>query len=121
MVKRNYTCTGCKKVLTTQGINSFPNYPCFDCSSIKENTIPHDWKFKGFIFEEGEEEKYLTILRNPNLFDNLINELDKKIVDEKASRKVIVLNANGRLVQNCQVASYNLLINDDAGTGKDYI
>ena len=49
-------------------------------------------------------------------------ELDKKIVREYGTRKAIFLcAAGGRLVENCQIASYNLLINDEAGTGKDYI
>lgn len=63
-----------------------------------------------------------SILKNPELF-NLITEeeLDKKIVGEVESRKVIFLSACGRLVKNCQTASYNLLVNDDAGMGKDYV
>lgn len=61
-------------------------------------------------------------LEDPNLFKLITEEeLDKKIVGEVASRKVIFLSACGRLVKNCQTASYNLLVNDDAGTGKDYV
>ena len=64
--------------------------------------------------------KYLV---DPNLF-NLIceEEFNKKIVGEVEARKVIFLcSAGGRLVKNCSIASYNLLVNDDAGTGKDYV
>jgi len=72
--------------------------------------------------EESIPEEYLSILKNSDLF-NLItkDELDKKIVGETETRKVIFLCCQGRLVENCQVASYNLLVNDDAGAGKDYI
>jgi len=65
----------------------------------------------------------LEVLKNPNLFNEITEqELDKKIVGEIETRKVIFLcSAGGRLVENCQLASYNLLINDEAGTGKDYI
>jgi hypothetical protein len=65
----------------------------------------------------------LEILTRPNLFNEItINEFNKKVVGEELSRKVIFLCASGgRLVKNCQIASYNILVNDDAGTGKDYI
>ncbi len=66
-------------------------------------------------------EKYLTILNNPDLFNVICNEFQKKIAGEEESCKVIFLSACGRLVENCQVASFNLLVNDEAGTGKDYI
>ena len=63
-----------------------------------------------------------VVLKDPKLFDNMFkNELDKKIVGEIESRKVIGLCAyGGRLVKNSQVASFNLMVNDDAGVGKDY-
>ena len=61
-------------------------------------------------------------LKKKNIF-NLIteNELDKLIVGEIATRKVIFLCCQGRLVENNQIASYNLLINSSAGVGKDYV
>ena len=64
----------------------------------------------------------LKVLSNPKLFDNITKgEFDKKIVGEVETRKVIFLCAQGRLVENHQLASYNLLVNDEAGTGKDYV
>jgi len=67
--------------------------------------------------------KWETILKDPNLFEKIaISETDKKIVGEIPARKVIVLCAyGGRLVENSQTASFNLLVNDDAGVGKDYV
>lgn len=62
------------------------------------------------------------LLKNPDLFEIICREFDKKIVGEVETRKVIFLCAGGgRLVENCQIASFNLLVNDDAGTGKDYV
>ncbi len=64
----------------------------------------------------------MEVLTNPNLFKEITeNEFDKKIVGEVETRKVIFLCSNGRLIENAQIASYNLLINDDAGIGKDYV
>lgn len=65
----------------------------------------------------------LKVLQNPNLFNEITEkELDKKIVGEVETRKVIFLcGAGGRLVKNCQTASFNLLVNDDAGVGKDLV
>lgn len=48
-------------------------------------------------------------------------ELDKKIVGEIKSRQTIFLCALGCLVQNSNTASYNLLVNDESGVGKDYV
>jgi len=68
-------------------------------------------------------DKYRKILEDSELFNKLtIDEMDKKIVGEIESRKVISLcGYGGRLVQNNQIASFNLLVNDDAGIGKDYV
>lgn len=64
----------------------------------------------------------LKILKDPYLFEKItVNEMDKKIVKEIATRQCIFLCSQGRLVENCQIASYNLLINDEAGAGKDYV
>jgi hypothetical protein len=65
---------------------------------------------------------YLKLLEDKKLFDKItIEEMDKKIVREIPTRRCIFLCANGRLVKNCQIASYNLLVNDEAGAGKDYV
>lgn len=99
----------------------------FDSLNIKPAKVKTKVTRTGYttaVKEVGEPPKdILKILQNPDLF-NLITEkeLDKKIVGEEESRKVIFLcGAGGRLVRNCQIASFNLLVNDDAGIGKDYI
>ena len=64
----------------------------------------------------------LNILKDPKLFWLLSkSELDKVIVGEEATRKVILLCSFGRLVTNAYTASYNLFVNSDAGSGKDYV
>lgn len=64
----------------------------------------------------------LGVLKNLNIFDEITEtELDKKIVGEIDARRTIFLCSQGRLVKNCQTASYNLLVNDEAGIGKDYV
>lgn len=84
--------------------------------------IKHPENIKKVTNDEFANERK-RILKDPELFENICkNELDKKIVGELETRKVIVLCAyGGRLVENCQTASFNLMVNDDAGTGKDYI
>ena len=62
------------------------------------------------------------ILEDPDLLNRINKELDKKIVGEEATRKVILLVANGRNVANpSEMASYNLMVNAESGAGKDYI
>lgn len=66
--------------------------------------------------------QFSKYLEDPNIFSLITeDEFDKKIVGEIPARKVIFLCSCGRLVINCQTASYNLLVNDEAGTGKDYV
>lgn len=90
----------------TENQNGY-QYKTFEKVSTAEKEIPQEIK---------------EILLNPNLFKDITEiEFDKKIVGEVESRKVIFNCANGRLVKNCQTASYNLLVNDDAGVGKDYV
>ena len=67
-------------------------------------------------------DKYYLILRNPNLLNDLNLELDKKITGEHPTRKTILIVANGRNVENPNdLASYNLMINSESGSGKDYV
>lgn len=72
--------------------------------------------------EKQNNEELLNILKDPKIFDKItIEEFDKKIVGETEARRLIFLCANGRLIENNNIASYNLLVNDDAGSGKDHI
>lgn len=69
-----------------------------------------------------EKDELIKILKRKNLFNEITEkELDKKIVREIETRKAIFLCAFGSLVEDCQIASFNLLVNDEAGTGKDYV
>jgi len=62
------------------------------------------------------------ILSSSKLWDSLvIDELDKKIVGEIASREIIFMCAMGRLVKNCSYTSFNLLMHSESSAGKDYI
>jgi len=61
-------------------------------------------------------------LKKKSIFEQITEkELDKQIVGEYDTRKVIFLAACGRLVENAQIASYNLMVNSSAGAGKDYV
>lgn len=64
----------------------------------------------------------LSLLSKPNLFDIITErELDKKIVGELNARKTVFLVAEGRLVKNASMTSYNLMANASSGTGKDWV
>jgi len=64
----------------------------------------------------------LRILKDTKLLDNLIEETNKKVTGEIEARKVILLIANGRNVENPnEKASSNLIVNSLSGAGKDYI
>ena len=84
--------------LSDEEFNTLKNYE----AELKQKNIPN-------------------ILKNPNLFELINQQFDKKIVGEEKSRKVILLCASGRLVENSLPASFNLLVNSETGAGKDYI
>lgn len=93
---------------------------------IKISDLPTNEKNSSESIVKKEDEprgEIMELLLNPNLFNMITErEMDKKIVGETETRKVIFLcSAGGRLVENSQIASYNLLINDEAGAGKDYV
>lgn len=67
------------------------------------------------------KEKVEKLLKRKDLFEITIKETDKKIVGENLSRKVIWLCICGRLVENANLTSFNLIVNDETGTGKDWI
>ena len=65
--------------------------------------------------------KYEEILKDPNLLENILQEIGKRVVGEQDTIKAILINACGIWVENYQIASYNLHLNDQPGLGKDYI
>lgn len=68
------------------------------------------------------EDEARLILENPKLFDYIVEEeFPKKIVGEKNNIKAIFLTLCGIFVENHQIASYNLCVNSESGSGKDYI
>ena len=69
-----------------------------------------------------ENKKIDKILRHPKLLSDLIDfELEKQIVREKDTKWCIFLCSCGKLVKNANLTSYNLLVNSESGTGKDWI
>ena len=74
---------------------------------------------KELIDDIGKE--YLEILRDPNLWQRISAELSKTIVGEERAKKTIFITGNGRNVINCDKTSFNLLLDSESGSGKDYI
>lgn len=109
---------------SNRNVIALENYPHWKTGKIKSifkrvegiNTHKHLVDFlDSYIPDE-----YLEILKDKNLLDRMNNELDKEIVGEKETRKVISLCASGRLVENHDLSSYNLMVHDTSGTGKDF-
>ncbi len=116
--EENYLCVECEEDYTDKDASELEakGY-CKNCWRKKQKEEEPKKEIKDKVKEAKE------FLKNPNLFEMIsITELDKMIVGEEETRKVIVLcGYGGRLVENSQIASFNLLINDDAGVGKDYV
>jgi hypothetical protein len=115
---------------TEEKYNANPSFAKFQKYKVYINEIGEtfyfDYEKEGKVEEHIEidkiDKRIIEILKDPKIFDKITTgELDKKIVREYPVRKAIFLCGNGRLVKNSQIASFNLLINDEAGTGKDYV
>lgn len=79
-------------------------------------------KNKKPVFETTTANKeVLDILENPNIYDLIDKELDKKIVQEHESRRNVFFTANLTHVENHNPTSSNLMVNSLSGTGKDHI
>jgi hypothetical protein len=61
------------------------------------------------------------LTKDPDFFAKATAECGKKVVGEEGAIHTILLCASGRLVENCQLASYNLFVNSESGAGKDYV
>jgi len=73
-------------------------------------------KFKSEI-----PEKNIKELEDKNLLQNLVEQVQLKVVGEEKAIKSIFICSCGRLVENNHLASYNLLVNSKSGTGKDFV
>lgn len=62
-----------------------------------------------------------SILENPCLIEILLDEIGKKVVNERDTVRVIFLCSVGRLVENAKKTSFNLIVNDESGAGKDWV
>lgn len=82
------------------------------------------WKKERIVQTAPQEipQDVIAELKNPELLNNLIRELDKKVSGEAENKKaVIVIMCGGRLVENAVPTSSNLTINSASGSGKDHL
>jgi len=100
---------------------------------VKEEFIWQKWNVDGEHYREAtyksalrqyseERDAKIPFLKRPDLLDAIDAELDKQIVDEKDTRKAVLLVAlGGSLTINCAPTSTNLMVNDASGAGKDFV
>ena len=67
------------------------------------------------------DEKANQILKDSDLLNNLIKEIQQNITGETSTIKAILICSSGRLVKNSEESSYNLILYAKSGTGKDYV
>lgn len=64
----------------------------------------------------------MNILKDPKLLNKVVKELDKMIVKERDLKmSIFVVGLGGMNTNNAEPTSYNLMVNDGSGAGKDYI
>jgi hypothetical protein len=87
----------------------------------KEVKTESDLKTVDMIRSKIKNSEIEEILKESNILNAMINEISKKVVGEQETIRVILLSACGAFVNNSQIASYNLMVNSEAGAGKDYV
>jgi len=87
------------------------------------NVLPENYeKYMNDIETKGDIPKScLDLLRHPDYLERIVEEVQLKVVGESDSIKTIFLCSTGSLVENCHIASFNLLVNSKSGTGKDFV
>ena len=87
------------------------------------NVLPENYEI--YMNEKelkGNPPKYcLNLLRHPDYLEEIIKEIQLKVVGEIEAIRSIFLCSCGRLVENSHIASFNLLVNSKSGTGKDFV
>lgn len=73
------------------------------------------------VNEKEIPEKYLKILKSPDLFNMLLEQSGLNVAGEETARKIIIVTAMQRLLKNGNATSSNLLVQDDSGKGKDHV
>lgn len=66
-------------------------------------------------------DKELQILKDPKFLSKLIKETQRKVTKEADTIEALFIILNGRNVENKHPTSDNILVNDETGTGKDFI
>ena len=118
VIKSDWKCEGCEALFSRQGRD-----PPRSCMLCKKRVFLLVAERRDMVDFSDEENKLIDkYLKDDKLFNKITEEeFDKQIVGEINTRKAIFLCAQGRLVSNAQIASYNLLITSSAGAGKDYV
>jgi len=75
----------------------------------------------GEIKYSKREQRCLEFLKRSTLLADIIEEIGKKVVGEHELITTIFLCANGRLVENAKRSSYNLIVNSETRSGKDWV
>jgi len=81
---------------------------------------------KGGMFVESEKRMFPADvvdkhLQDPNILNNLVDEVQKIVSGEKESIKALIVFGCGKYVQNANPTSFNVLINSTSRSGKDFI
>lgn len=79
------------------------------------------WINAGTVILVEQDEEMMSILKNPNLFMLYVEEFKKKIVGEEATIHTLLLNLCGVFVENINPPSFNLCLDSESGSGKDYV
>lgn len=82
---------------------------------IEEPTKKEDYAKKDLSPEA------IEYLKSPDLMKILVKETNKFVAGEEESIQALGLASCGRLVKNSNKTSFNIIPNDESGTGKDYV
>lgn len=70
---------------------------------------------------EDEEKKRISILQDPKLIINIVNEVQKEVAGEEDTIISEIIVATTRLVKEAIPEAKNLFLSDKTGLGKDYV
>lgn len=124
-----FFCFSCKAYGLLEAIQHMKQHGKCKSKQTKNGTFYfiETGDFNRYMQIRGKEQKETIskrvpeILKDEDLLDIIVNEVNKKVVHEKETIKGILICCFGSLVKNNNIASYNLIVNSESGAGKDFI
>lgn len=101
-----------------------PPCTCEDSSVGSTNCLVHNAQARAWAQEKEmmakDEDDAFTLLKDPNLLENYVHEMDKVIPNQHMEKKMLILSLASALCEDCP-EKLHIFINSDSSAGKSFL